>query len=138
MTKSKREGRAVSIPSGLAAGAAVSIAATVVISFVGAQLILNEVMTQDRIGYCSMTALLSGTILGAVTASGKIRHRKLLICMLSGGVYFCLLLAATALFFGGQYEGFLITFLTVLMGTVAAALMTSREGKGKRKRIRKK
>ena len=138
MVKSKKDGRAVSIPSGLAAGAAVSIAATVVISFVGAQMILNEVMTQERIGYCSMAALLAGTILGAVTASGKIRHRKLLMCMLSGGVYFCLLLAATALFFGGQYEGFGITFLTVLMGSFAAALMTSREGKGGKKRKRKK
>ena len=128
----------MSIPSGLAAGAAVSIVATVVISFVGAQLILNEVMTQDRIGYCSMAALLAGTILGAVTASGKIRHRKLLMCLLSGGVYFCLLLAATALFFGGQYEGFGVTFLTVLMGSFAAALMTSREGKGGKKRKRKK
>ena len=123
-------GRALSIPSGLALGAAVSTVITVLVSFIGAQMIMNQVLPQEQIGYCSMAALLSGTILGAMTAAGKIKHRKLLVCMLSGVVFLCILLAATAMFFGGQYEGFGVTAITVLLGCVAAAILTN--GKGRR------
>lgn len=128
----------MSIPTGLALGAAVSVAVTIAISLLGADLIMREILPQDRIGYCSMAALLSGTILGAVTATNKIKHRKLLICMLSGCIYFCILLASTALFFGGQYEGFAVTLITVLLGSMASALLTSRIGEHSRGHRRKK
>lgn len=138
MGKANLTGRATSIPSGLAWGAAVSTTVTVLISFIGAQMIMNELLSQEQIGYCSMVALVSGTILGAMTASSKVKHRKLLVCMLSGGIFLCILLAATALFFGGQYEGFGVTIVTILLGCVAAAILTSGKGRRGTKLKRKK
>ena len=121
-------GRAVSIPKGLMWGAGVSIAATVLISFLGAQLFMSEMIAQEQIGYCCIAALLAGSILGAYTASGKVKHKKLLVCLLNGCVYFVILLATTALFFDGQYYGFGVTFITVLLGSFAAALLANHTG----------
>ena len=138
MGNKMKTGRAMSIPAGLALGAMVSVAATVVISLIGAQMIMSEILPQEQIGYCSMVALLAGTILGSVTASGKVKRRRIVICMLSGVVYLCILLAATALFFGGQYDGFLATVITVMLGCVASALLLNSKGEGRRKQRRKK
>lgn len=138
MPNRNHTGRALSIPSGLALGATVSMAVTVVISLIGAQMIINEILPQEQIGYCALAALLAGTILGGLTASGKIKRRKLMVCLLSGCVYFCILLATTALFFGGQYAGFGVTFLTVMLGCIAAALLSNRRGEKRVKRKHKK
>lgn len=124
----KNTGRAVSLPAGLAFGAVVSMIATVLIAFVGAQMIMKEVLLQEQIGYCSMAALLTGTISGAIAASRKVKHRKIIVCMLSGCVYLCLLLASTALLFGGQYDGFGVTAITIFIGSIASALVTLKAG----------
>lgn len=131
----KVTGRAMSMPSGLALGALVSMVTTILVAFIGAELILQEVVSQDLVGYFSMAALVTATILGAVTAARKIKHQKAIICLISGGIYFCILLSITAVFFGGQYEGFLITLMTVALSSAAAIMIAAREGKngGKRK-----
>lgn len=134
MTDRKMTGRAASIPGGLAVGALVSMAVTILISAIGAHLIISEVLPQEQIGYCSIAALLTGAILGATTASKKVKHRNLMVCLLSGLVYYCTLLATTAMFFGGQYEGMGVTFIIILLGCTAAALISSREGKTNHKR----
>lgn len=138
MGKSKSTGRAMSMPSGLAVGAAVSIAVTAVISLLGAQLIMNEIMPQEQIGYCSLSALLLATVMGGITASRMIKHKKLMVCLLSGCIYFCLLLATTAMFFGGQYQGFGTTLITILLGSIAAVLLTNGSGEKRIKHRRKK
>lgn len=138
MTDRKITGRAASIPAGLAVGALVSMAVTILISAIGAHLIISKIVPQEQIGYCSIFALLAGSILGAVTASKKVKHKNLVVSFLSGLVYFFILLAATALFFGGQYEGMGVTFIVILLGTAAAALITSREGNRRSNRRRKK
>lgn len=122
--------RATSLPIGLALGAAVSMGVTLMISFIGAQLILSEVMDQGLIGYCSLAALLLGAIMGAMTSAAKVQRRRMLVCLLSGLVYFCILLSVTALFFGGQYEGVAVSFVTVTLGSIGAALL---HGEGKRR-----
>lgn len=138
MTDRKITGRAASIPAGLAAGALVSATVTILISAIGAHLIISEILPQEQIGYCSIFALLASSMLGAVTASKMVKHRNLIVSLLSGMVYFCILLAVTALFFGGQYEGMGVTFIVILLGTAAAALITGREGNTRPKRKRKK
>ena len=132
------KGRAVSIPGGLAIGAAVSMVVTIIIAAIGANLVMNQILPQENIGYCSLFALLAGGITGAITASAKVKHRKLVVCLLSGLVYYVILLSMTALFFGGQYEGMGVTLITVAIATVAAAMISSREGKQKKHRGHKK
>ena len=134
----KVTGRAMSMPSGLALGALVSMATTILVAFIGAELILQEVVSQDLVGYFSMAALVTATILGAVTAARKIKRQKAIICLISGGIYFGVLLAVTAVFFGGQYEGFVITLMTVALSSAAAIMIAAREGKSGVKRKHRK
>lgn len=137
-TESKMTGRAVSIPKGLAVGAVISMLATIIIAALGAHLIASEILPQEQIGYCSLTALITGSILGAIAASGKVKRRRLMVCLLNGLVYYMILLAITALFFGGQYQGMGVTLITICLGSLAAALITSRDKKERSKRGRKK
>ena len=119
----KVTGTAASMPAGLALGALVSLAVTAGGSVIAARLILGERMPEESVGYCSMAILLLASALGAWTAAGRIKHRGGYVCLLSGIVYYGCLLAATALFFGGIYQGMGATALVVLAGCGAAALL---------------
>ena len=134
----KLSGRATTIPVGLAYGAMISTIVTTMISAIGAHLVTHELIPQEHIGYCSITALLLATISGALVASGKTKRRKFFVSIISGLIYFCILLGITALFFGGQYKGIGVTFLTVLLGTMAAAILSSRDRKHDRGNKHKK
>lgn len=138
MAERKLTGRATSMPQGLALGAAVSVIITILITAVGAHLIISEVIRQEHIGYCSIAAILLSTILGALTAAGRIKRRLLMVCMLSGASYFLILLAMTAMFFGGQYEGTGVTLLVILLGSFTAALIGNYKAGSTSKRLRKK
>ena len=134
----KVTGTAVSLPVGLAIGAAVSVAATVFISAIAAHLVSSELIAQENIGYCSITALVCSTLLGAWTAAGRIKRQRFVVSLLSGLVYYLILLSVTALFFGGQYQGMGVTLTVVALASIAAALTAGREGKQLRPKRRKK
>ena len=128
--KIKVTGTATSIPVGLAWSAGVSLGVTGVAAWVAAWLVLSRRIAWDGIGYCSMVILLLGSVCGAVTAVRKIKRLRLQMCMASGAVYYGCLLAITALFFGGQYQGMGVTGLLILGGCGAVALLTAGQGRG--------
>ncbi len=138
MGERKLTGRAVSMPQGLAMGALVSLVMTILVTALGAHMIASEIIPQERIGYCSIAAILISTISGGITAAAKIKRRRLMTCALSGMCYFLILLSATALFFGGQYEGIGVTLLVVILGSFAAALLGNREHRNTHWQRRKK
>lgn len=125
------------MPGGLAVGAGVSLGVTLLFALVLAKLVDSERMAFESIGYGIMALLLAASFLGALTAFGRIRRQRLLVCGLSGLVYFGLLLSITALFFGGQYDGVGVTALLVLAGCMSAGLLGLRQGRGgKGKKLR--
>lgn len=119
----KVTGTASSMPAGLALGLCASLAVTIVGSILAANLVLRETIPENGIGYCSMVILLLSSVLGAVVSVNRIKHRRLYVCALSGVVYYGALLATTALFFGGQYQGMGVTAMMVLAGCGAVALL---------------
>ena len=125
----KPTGRAMSIPAGLAVGAAISGLITLLGCLILTWMVLKGSMVFEFIGYGIMILLLLGAFLGAAVAQGRVKHRRSMVCMLSGLVYFLILLAITALFFGGQYSGIGVTALLILAGAGTAALIF---GKGRR------
>lgn len=127
----------MSMPGGLAMGGLVSLGITLAGSAILAWLVDEEMMAMESIGYGIMVMLLGASFLGAVTAYGKIRRRRLLVCAASGLVYIGILLSITALFFGGQYSGVAVTVLLVLAGSVAAGMLGLGQGRGgRRKKIK--
>lgn len=131
----KTKGKAFSVPAGLGLGAAISVGLTIVLAWVLAKLILSETILEGHIGYGVMILLLISSFCGAFTAQSKIKRQRLVMCILSGILYLVILLAITALFFGGQYDAVGVTTLLVLGGSVTAGLIGKREkkaGKGRR------
>ena len=132
MTRTKiHMAKAESIPSGLALGAGVSLVLTIALAALIVKLVQTETLQQNQIGYAVMVLLLISSFLGATIARGRVNNRRAMVCMLSGMIYFLILVSITALFFGGQYEGFGATALVVLGGAGTAALLSAgRAGKG--------
>ncbi len=132
MVKQKNTGRAVSMPAGLTEGALISLTVTLISSALMAKLIDMEKLQWENVGYGIMLLLLAASFAGAITAYGKIRRRRLFVCGISGVIYFCLLLAVTALFFGGQYEAVGVTAAMVAAGSGTAGLLGIKgEGSGR-------
>ena len=124
----------MSFPAGVGLGAGVSFLLTVLLACVLAWMMEREILRENGIGISSAVILSCSALLGAVIASGRIKHRHLLACMATGSVYYMILLCCTALFFGGQYDGMLATALVVAGGSAAAAIRSLKwEGRTKRK-----
>lgn len=132
--KQKYTGRSLSVPAGLAVGLGVSLGITGAVIAVLAKLVDGEVMPWENIGYGIMAMLLIASFLGAMAAYGRIKRQRLMICLMAGGIFFCTLLAMTALFFGGQYDGVMVSFLLILAGSGAAGLLGLRQGRGDRRK----
>ena len=133
----KPTGRAMSIPGGLAVGILFSMAVTLVLTAVLAKLVEAETVPQGKIGHGVMVILVLSAFVGALSAFSRIKRQRLMVCGLSGVVYFGVLMSMTALFFGGQYSSVGVTALLILLGSAAAALLGLKKGRGvKRKRIK--
>lgn len=129
-------GRASSIPAGLALGGAVSVGVTILFAAIMAKLLVSESMTWENAGYGIMVLLIASSFAGAEVAYRKIKRQKLMICMLSGLVYFAILLSITALFFGGQYEAVGVTMGLITAGCGSAALRIQGRRGGKNRKYR--
>lgn len=129
----------MSMPAGLAIGLAASLSITLLCTALIANLILSEKMNEAALGYGAMAILLLSSGAGSLIASVLIKHRWLLVSLGAGGIYFLTLLAITALFFGGQYQGIGVTALMILAGSGTVGLLGLKQWKRhsfKRKKYR--
>lgn len=131
--------KTMTMPAGMAIGAVVEIALTVLLAAMLVNMILAEKFLEQNIGYGIFGILMTAPMIGGMTACSVIRRRKVLICFGMGGVYLALLLSLTMLFFGGQYQGITAALLPIAGGSCAAALLMAKEKqkrsvRGKRKK----
>lgn len=129
-TKQKYTGRTMSIPAGLGMGLGVSLTITAAAIGILAKLVDSEKLPWERVGYGIMVMLLAASFAGALAAYGKIKRQRLMVCLLTGVVFYGFLLSLTALFFGGQFEGMGVSLLLILAGSGAAGLLGLRQGRG--------
>ena len=128
----KVTGKAMSMPAGICLGLGVSVLITLLGCGVMATLTSKETMPVTSVGYGVMLTLLLASALGALAAVTAIKHRRLVVCLVSGVCYFLTLIAITDLFFGGQYHGVVVTALVILAGCGTVALW-GLKGEGNRK-----
>ena len=134
----KMTGRTRSVPAGLAFGAMISIGVTILIAVVLAKLVDMERLAWERVGYGIMILLFLASFSGAVASYFRIKRQRLIVCMMSGVVYFALLLSVTALVFGGQYEAVGVTAVLIFGGSACAGILgLSPGGGGGRRKMRK-
>ena len=134
----KVTGRAISMPAGLALGAALAMIWTVAGAMIVAKLIESEVIQETDMGYGAAGILLIGSFLSSVTAFARIKRQRLMVCAMSGIVYLLCLMGATALLFGGQYSAVGVTAVLIMAGSGAAVLAGINGGGGKLKKRYKK
>lgn len=134
VTNRKPTGRAATIPIGLLTGGVTALASTLALTAVLAKLMEGEILPEENIGYGVMLLLLVSAFLGSAIACKRVKRQYLLTAVLTGVVYVGILLSITALFFGGQYSAVGVTILLVFCGSLLAAMLFSRERKGRKPR----
>ena len=82
MGNTRPNGRAMSLPGGLAIGLGVSMSVTVAASLILTKMVLGEMIQMQSIGYGILILLIMAAFLGAVVAQGRVKHRRLLVCIL--------------------------------------------------------
>lgn len=138
MSNHLKSGRSCSVPKGLLLGALVSVLTTMIAAALVAKLIDVGKIPWECVGYGTMILLFLSAFLGAITANYAIKRQRLIISLMSGIVYFGILLSATALFFGGQFEAVGVTALLVLAGCGSAGLLVFEGKRGGNRRKTKK
>ena len=133
----KVTGKAMPLPMGLALGLGISLVITLSVVGLLANMILNEKLGEQAIGYGAMVIVPVSTAIGALMAALAVKHQWLAVCAGVGGLYYLSLLSITALFFGGQYSGMGFTSFLVLLGIGVASAVGLR-GEKKRPKIAKK
>ena len=123
MYRNKISGRALSIPLGIAIALFISLVLTLGGAATAAALVSSERIGEGAIGYAAMLTLAVATLIGAWMAVVLIKRLRLQIAMLFGGCYYLLLLATTALLFGGQYQGMGVTAIIVLAASALVAFL---------------
>lgn len=131
-SRGKVSGTAVSIPVGIGIGLAVSVIITLLGAAVAAYMIASEAIGESNIGYASMITLVAATVAGAATAVAKTKRLRLQISLLTGSAYFLTLLATTALFFGGQFDGVTTTLILIMIGSLLVTLIPQKKNEWRR------
>lgn len=108
---------------GLAYGLLASLLVTLGGCAICATLISSESIAATAANYCVLGILLISAFAGAKIAIIRSGEKRLLVGTLTGALYLVVLLAMTALFFGGQYEGVGETALVVITGGIVAAII---------------
>ena len=119
----KVTGTASAMPTGLAMGVMTAMAIMLTGTLMASMMIHKEILQWGHSGYAVMFILILSSLIGASVAARKVKRRRLLSCMVSGGIYYLILLAITGLFFGGKYSGVGETGLLILCGSTLGFLM---------------
>ena len=113
----------MAVPAGIALGVLLCL----VVTFIGAvgitQLIHSEKIDADSIGYGIIGVVFPAALAGAWLAAFATKRLRLQVCLLTGAGYFLTLVATTALFFGGQYQGVWKTLVSIVATTLIVAFI---------------
>ena len=134
----KVTGKASSVPAGVAIGVCLSLAVMLVGAAVLAWLVASESVGEEMIGYGAMLILFTASVSGSWLSSMKIKRLRVQVSLITGGIYYLVLLAITALFFGGRYQGMGVTGILVMLGSGTASILGLKGKNGRKVKTRKK
>jgi len=137
ITKQKATGRASSIPAGIGWGMLSAFSITAVGAGILALMMAGEKMNPDSLGYGIIFVLLAASCAGALVTAVRIKRLCVQMCFLSGAIYYLSLIAVTALFFGGKYQGMGVTGIVVFIGCIAASIIMQAKQKPSKPKLRK-
>ncbi len=134
--KKKTTGTAMTLPAGIGLALLISMLITLAGSALVAIMVLSEKIGEGAVGYAAMAILALSSVAGAWIAVILVKRLRLQVSIIFGGCYYLLLLAMTALLFGGQYQGMGTTAIIILVGSALVAFLPATGTKtGKRKKV---
>lgn len=123
----KTMGRAPSLGRKLIAALAWAAGWTLAASMAVAWMLDREILRMEQTGYAAMIILLiCGLLMAKKAGTGT---DKIIGAFLGTGLYYFCLLTVNWLFFGGEFTGFAVTFVVLVIGT-ALGCIQPRKGRG--------
>ncbi len=119
------------MPAAIGIGAGVSVLMTVICSAALAFLISSGRMAPGSMGYGVLGILMLSAVIGSAMACAKVQGKRMIVSAASAASYLTVLLCMTALFFGGEYNGVLVTTLVILGGGIINGLLPTGKGRTK-------
>ncbi len=132
----KKTGNRISLPICIGIGIAASMVIALLGAMVSAWMIAREHIGEGSIPYAAMLILAVAVAGGAIIAAWLAKEKRLIVCGVVGAGYYLCLIAGTALFFSGQYQGMAISALAVLIGSAIAVLAGMRGKKGTKHKVK--
>jgi len=123
IVKQRDTGSTRTLPVGIGIGMLISLVITVILSAIIAGMINGEHLAENLIDLGIIVIQLVSSAAGAWVAYSLVKSRRILVCLATGCGYYLLLLACTALFFGGQYQGMGMSALVILAGDLVIGLL---------------
>ena len=126
----KQEGIGMSaIGFGAAAGAGGSMAVTLILTALAANLVSREAVSADLLDALTVGILVLSAGCGSLLGYAVTGHHRLPVCLSAGLLYYLMLLGCNALVFDGAYRTVGVTAVAILGGSGAVALLGLRGGK---------
>ena len=118
-------------------GGALGVLFSILCALLLTWLISSERLGQGGVDTGSLVILLVGSAAASVVSTLLFREKRLLVCVLSAVCFALIMLAMTAVFFGGQYSGLLPSGLVILAGSgcvcILGAVPQKKHNHGRRK-----
>lgn len=133
----KITGKETSLLKSLLKGTAAGIILTLAGCALMSRLIVGEVLKDTSIGYCATGILVISSYAAAVVAMRAAKEKTAVISLISGLIYYGILLLVNAFCFRRGYEGLPVTALLILAGTGGALLIQIRPHNKRRSPLRK-
>lgn len=115
-----------SIPMAIGIGTLISFLTMIIGAAVMTLLLANQTIEESAIGYGVLLVTILSVVIGSVV-SILLAHSRVLIVSLCTTLSFALiLLAMTAMFFGGQYSGVPVTLMVMAGSAISVALIAGK------------
>lgn len=118
------------ISAGLITGVLVSMVIIILGCGIMAKLVEGEILEEEQVDYGVMVFLILSAYSGAMVSFGRIKKKRLLVCVASGVLLFGVLTAITGLLFGAEYKAVGVKAMLIFCGSFLAVLPGFRENRG--------
>lgn len=135
MAKKQRQ---ISLPAGVGIGIGIGIVVSILGAMAAAWMIGSERIGEKSIQPAAYIIMGLSAGLGCWTAVLAVGSKRMQVSLLTGLGYYLSMLAITALFFEGEFEGMMIPTVIVGAGSLAIGLLSARTKKKQNSRTLKR
>lgn len=115
-----------SIPAAIGIGALISLLTMIIGTAVMTLLLANQTIEENTVGYGVLLVIILSVVIGSTVSILLARSRVLIVSLCTALTFALVLLAMTAMFFGGQYSGVPVTLLVMAGSAISVALIAGK------------